>query len=89
MVALEQSETEARNVVRTQQGFRFAVGEEPDDGALILGPHAIGGFLMYRPKRESIPSGSLLAPYVVDAFALTDRELKTGIGFLEPASAEM
>ena len=52
---------------------------------LLTGPGDVGAFVRFEPHSERTPHGPSLAPRVVDALALADREYGLGIGPLEPA----
>jgi hypothetical protein len=66
---------------------RYALAREGEAscGRLITGPGDVGGFARFEPDPERTPHGPSLAPRVVDALALADREYGLGIGSLEPA----
>ena len=74
-----------RPLVWDGAGHRFAAEGETPDAQLLHGPSVTGSFMRYQPDPERCPIGPSLAPRVVDAFALADRELGTGLGPLEPA----
>lgn len=82
-----ESETHEHLVVRADGGFRLAGEGETADGTLLVGPSNIGGFIRFTPDPTRTPRGPSIAPAVVAAFALADRELGTELGTLAPAAA--
>lgn len=81
------SETHENLVVRADGGFRLAREGQTADGTLLVGPSNIGGFVRFTPDPARTPRGPSIAPDVVAAFALADRELGTDLGPLAPARA--
>jgi len=82
-----ESETHENLVVRADGGFRRASEGQTPDGTLLVGPSNIGGFVRFTPDAARTPRGPSIAPAVVAAFALADRELGTGLGPLAHAEA--
>jgi hypothetical protein len=68
-------------------GYRLAAADEPADASLLIGPSNIGGFVRFVPDPSRTPRGPSIAPSVVAAFALADRELATELGPLSPAGS--
>ena len=64
--------------------YRAARPEEGAHGTLMVGPGDLGGFVRFEPDRDSIPSGSSLAPRVARALELADLHFGTEIGPLDP-----
>jgi len=60
---------------------------EPADATLLIGPSNVGGFVRFTPDPTRTPRGPSIAPDVVAAFALADRELGTELGPLASAEA--
>jgi hypothetical protein len=77
--------TETRSVVDESNSYRIARESEDSDAALLTGPGDVGGFVFFGPDPARVPRGPSLAPRVVRAFALADKELATGIGPLDTA----
>jgi hypothetical protein len=71
---------------QTDDGYRLAAPGEPADASLLIGPSNVGGFVRFTPDPTRTPRGPSIAPAVVAAFGLADREFGTGLGPL--ASAE-
>jgi hypothetical protein len=80
-------ETHENLVVRADGGFRPASEGQTADGTVLVGPSNIGGFVRFTPDPARTPRGPSIAPDVVAAFALADREFGTGLGPLAPAEA--
>jgi hypothetical protein len=76
---------ETRSLVEESNGYRIARESEDSDAALLTGPGDVGGFVFFGPDPARVPRGPSLAPRVVRAFALADKELATGIGPLDAA----
>ena len=72
---------------RAHDGYRLAAPGEAADASLLIGPSNIGGFVRFTPDPARTPRGPSIAPDVVAAFALADRELGTGLGPLASAEA--
>jgi hypothetical protein len=77
---VERSETEFLQVITLDGAPRMAAEGEPGDGVFMLGPGPMGCFFSYSPVTGALPPGTFLAPHVVEAFGLADREFGTGIG---------
>lgn len=82
-----EQETRERALVRVDRGYRLASPGEAADATLVIGPSNIGGFVRFTPDPTRTPRGPSIAPAVVAAFALADRELGTELGALAPAEA--
>jgi hypothetical protein len=66
-------------------GYRLASPGEPADATLLIGPSNIGGFVRFTPEPTRMAIGGSVAPKVVAAFALADREFGTELGSLSAA----
>lgn len=86
-IAAPQPATQEHPLVRESDGFRLARRGEPADGSLLIGPSNIGGFIRFTAEPARTPIGPSIAPAVVAAFALADREFSTGLGPLSTARA--
>jgi hypothetical protein len=82
-----ENETREHALVRADRGYRLALPGETADATLLTGPSNIGGFVRFTPDPTRTPRGPSIAPDVVAAFALADRELGTELGPLAPAQA--
>jgi len=80
-------ETREHALVRVDRGHRLASPGESADATLLIGPSNIGGFVRFTPDPARMPRGPSIAPDVVAAFALADREFGTGLGPVAPAEA--
>jgi hypothetical protein len=80
-----QAETRELSLVRENNGFRLARPAETRHGTLMIGPSNVGGFLRFTAEPALTAKGPSLAPAVVAAFALADRQLGTNLGPLEAA----
>lgn len=78
-----EQETHEHPLSRTNGDYRLAVGAAPCDGTLVIGPSNVGGFVRFSPEPTRTATGPSIAPAVVAAFALADREFATGIGALQ------
>jgi hypothetical protein len=85
-IAKAEQETHEHGLARANGDYRLAAPGEPADASLLIGPSTVGGFVRFTPDPTRTPSGSSIAPAVVAAFALADKEFGTGLGRL--ASAE-
>jgi hypothetical protein len=70
---------------QTDDGYRLAAPGEPADASLLIGPSNVGGFVRFTPDPTRTPRGPSIAPAVVAAFGLADREFGTGLGPLASA----
>ena len=84
-VRKEISETTTHRIAHDEGGHHLARDGEDSDGTFLLGPGTLGGFFSFVPDPGSVPAGAFFAPYVVEAFALADRVVGTGIGDVEAA----
>ncbi len=80
-----QVETRTHSLVREGAAFRLARPMEPPDGSLMIGPSVAGGFIRFTAEPARTVTGRSIAPEVVAAFALADREFGTGLGRLAAA----
>jgi hypothetical protein len=78
-------ESHEHTLSRTDDGYRLVAPGEPADASLLIGPSNIGGFVRFVPDPTRTTRGPSIAPAVVDAFALADREFGTGLGSLTSA----
>lgn len=78
-------ESREHAILRVDGGYRLAVPGEPADASLLVGPSNVGGFVRFTPDPTRTPRGRSIAPEVVAAFSLADREFGTGLGSLWPA----
>jgi hypothetical protein len=72
-------------LTRADAGYRLATPGQPADATLLVGPSNIGGFVRFTPEAKRMSRGASIAPDVVAAFALADREFGTGLGALSAA----
>jgi hypothetical protein len=72
-------------LVRSGESYRLATASEAADGTLLLGPSNVGGFIRFTADPARTEIGPSIAPAVVAAFALGDREFGTNIGPVDPA----
>ncbi len=86
-VSKVERESHEHALARADGGYRLASAGEAADASLLIGPSNIGGFVRFTPDPTRTPRGPSIAPDVVAAFALADREVGTGLGPLEPAEA--
>ncbi len=84
MMKVEQ-ESHEHALARADGAYRLASPVEPADGSLLIGPSNVGGFVRFTPDSARTPRGASIAPAVVAAFALADREFGIGLGSLAPA----
>jgi hypothetical protein len=82
-----ETESHEHALSRAGDAYRLASPGEPADATLLIGPSNIGGFVRFTPDPARTPRGPSIAPDVVAAFALADRELGTELGPLAPAQA--
>jgi hypothetical protein len=82
-----ETESHEHALSRADDAYRLASPGEPADATLLVGPSNIGGFVRFTPDPTRTPRGPSIAPAVVAAFALADRELGIGLGPLAPAEA--
>lgn len=80
-----QTETHEHTLVHDGRGYRLAKSGEAGDGTLAIGPSNVGGFLRFTPEPSRVQARRSIAPLVVAAFALADREFGTDLGALAPA----
>jgi hypothetical protein len=80
-------ESREHAIARVDGGYRLAALGEPADASLLIGPSNIGGFVRFTPDPTRTPRGASIAPAVVAAFALADREFGAELGPLAPAVA--
>jgi len=67
--------------------LEVAPPDEPEDGQLMRGPNAVGGFVRLVLDPARTPKGPSIAPRVIAAMALADELWDAGVGPLEPARA--
>ena len=79
------TETGSVPLVELNGSYGLAGAGDPTHAELAIGPADAGTFVRFSPKRERVRVGRSLAPRVVGAFALADREVGTCLGELEPA----
>jgi hypothetical protein len=82
-----EQETREHALVHLDGGYRLASPGERADATLLIGPSNIGGFVRFTPDPTRTPRGPSIAPAVVEAFDLADREFGTGLGPLASADA--
>jgi hypothetical protein len=75
-------ESHEHALARADDGYRLASPGEPADATLLIGPSNIGGFVRFTPDPTRMPRGPSIAPAVVAALALADREFGTNLGSL-------
>jgi hypothetical protein len=75
-----EQESREQALVRLDGGYRLASPGEPADATFLIGPSNIGGFVRFTPDPTRTPRGQSIAPAVVAAFALADREFGTNLG---------
>ena len=80
-----QQRTEEHPLAWTDGSYRLARPDEPGSGSLLIGPSNVGGLMRFTPDPAQMPTGPSIAPRVVAAFGLADREFGTGLGPLAPA----
>jgi hypothetical protein len=80
-----EQESREQALVRLDGGYRLASPGEPADATLLIGPSNIGGFVRFTPEPTRMAIGGSVAPKVVAAFALADREFGTELGSLSAA----
>jgi hypothetical protein len=80
-----EQESREHPLARTGGDYRLASPWEPADATLLIGPSNIGGFVRFTPDPTRTPRGPSIAPAVIAAFALADREFGTGLGPLTSA----
>lgn len=83
--AVRQEEQVRREIVFTDWSCRWAAEDEASHGALRLRPFPTGSRLELDLEPGAVPPSRSVAPMVVAAFALADREWGTGLGRYEPA----
>jgi hypothetical protein len=77
--------SQEHQLVRSGESYRLATADEAADGTFLIGPSNVGGFIRFTPDPARTEIGPSIAPAVVAAFALADREFGTNIGPLDPA----
>ena len=77
--------SQSYRLVEENGEYRLAGAGETASADLLIGPSSVGGFLRFTPEPSGLPVGPSIAPRVVAAFALADREFGTGLGPLAPA----
>ena len=80
-----EKESHEHTLSRAVGDYRLAAPGEPADATLLIGPSNIGGFVRFVPDPTRTPRGPSIAPSVVAAFALADREFGTELGPLSAA----
>jgi len=80
-----EQESHEHALARANGDYRLAAPGEPADASVLIGPSNIGGFVRFTPDPTRTPRGPSIAPAVVAAFALADRELGTELGSLSAA----
>ena len=79
------TETETVPVRFVDERLEVARPDQPEDGQLMRGPNAVGGFVRLTLDPERTPKGPSIAPRFIAATALADELWDAGIGPLEPA----
>jgi hypothetical protein len=74
-------------VVGGPDGWRWPVDGERPTGSLTTGPSSVGSFVRLDALADQTPRGPSFAPAAAAFWAFADRELGTGVGGLEPATA--
>ncbi len=77
-----------RSVVGNERGWRWAVDGEAASGEVVAGNHSSGSFVRLTAAATETPAGPPFAPRAAAFWAFADRELGTGVGPLEAATAE-
>ena len=81
-----ETESHEHRLCRTGGGYRVAATAEQADASLLIGPSNVGGFVRFTPDPTRTPRGPSIAPAVVAAFALADREFGTNLGTLSASA---
>ena len=87
MIPATFTETETVPVRFVGDRLEVAPPDEPEDGQLMRGPNAVGGFVRLVLDPARTPKGPSIAPRVIAAMALADELWDAGVGPLEPARA--
>ena len=85
MIPATFTETETLPVRFVGDRLQVAQPDEPEDGQLMRGPNAVGGFVRLVLDPDRTPKGPSIAPRVIAAMALADELWDAGVGPLEPA----
>lgn len=80
VIKTSKTETQEVKLARDNGGYRLAAEDEASDGTLSVGPSNVGGFVRFMPEPARTPVGQSIAPAVIEAFALADREFQAGLG---------
>jgi hypothetical protein len=81
----DREQTEIHGLLEKSGRYRLAKGGGATSASLIIGPSDHGGFLAFTPNRDRMDRGPSVAPRVIDAFRVADRDLGVPLGPLEPA----
>jgi hypothetical protein len=81
-----ETESHEHRLCRTGGGYRVAATAEQADASLLIGPSNVGGFVRFTPDPARTARGPSIAPSVVAAFALADREFGTNLGTLSASA---
>jgi hypothetical protein len=85
LLEIPRESTEEHPLVEIEEGYRIARDGKDADATLSIGPSGVGGFMGLELRADRYEAGTFIAPKVVAAFDLADREFGAGIGPLEPA----
>jgi hypothetical protein len=80
-------EMTSRPVVGGSDGWRWAAEGEAASGEVNTGPSNLGGFVRLAAAADRTAVGPSFAPAAAAFWGFADRELHTGVGPLEPATA--
>jgi hypothetical protein len=80
-------EMTSRPVVGGSDGWRWAAEDEAASGEVSTGPSNLGGFVRLAAAADRTAVGPSFAPAAAAFWGFADRELHTGVGPLEPATA--
>lgn len=83
-----QAETRTRSFRMDGEAWRIVEADEDPDGSLMIGPGPTGGIVLCNWHADRIETGASLAPYVIRALALAEREFGIPVGELVPAREE-
>lgn len=85
VVKAPKHDTTEVKLARENDAYRMAREDEHGDGTLLVGPSNVGGFVRFTPEPAGTLVGQSIAPLVIAAFNLADREFGTGLGSLTAA----
>ena len=85
VIKKQEEESREHPLARAENGYRLAGHDDQVDGTLVIGPSNVGGFVRFVLDPARTPVGQSVAPRVIAAFALADREFGTDLGPLTPA----